>query len=423
MKTALSMRIILFLTTLLSLPFGELSVHSGDWPQWRGPYSNGHVTKGDSLPSKLDNSPRILWRILTGPGHSAPITQGNLLAVSEEQGDNEVLRLLDKRTGLEMWKKPYGQTYADDGFGAGPRCAPLFDDDRIYMQTCRGKLSCLKVKDGSILWEVDYQKKFKVKWIKNKSQNEAAASRRGYSGTPLIDGDHLICQVGGEPGTGVVCFDKLTGEVIWKSQDDLASFASPLITIISGKRQFVTLTTEKILSVDVENGELLWSQPVPTRYFRNVVTPVAANNSVITASHSEGMLCIGGGSGSNGKAKQKWKDANLKINLATPVVVGSNLYTFAEKDRFICVDTATGKLNWEERGFGKFYASTLTDGKRMLVLGQMGELVLLSIDPVKYEELDRMQVCGKTWSFPAYSNGQLFVRDQNNLQCIQLTDN
>ncbi|MBC8245546.1 MAG: PQQ-binding-like beta-propeller repeat protein [Verrucomicrobia bacterium] len=420
MKIGLFPKNIIAWTAPLATLFGALNAPAGDWPQWRGPTSNGHVAKGELLPGKLGDSPRILWRIETGLGHSAPVTQGNLLAISEEQGDAEVLRLLDKRTGRELWKKPYGQTYADDGFGAGPRCAPLFDGDRIYVQTCRGKLSCLSVKDGSILWSVDYQKKFKVKWIKNKSQNEGAASRRGYSGTPLVDGDHLICQVGGEPGTGVVCFDKLTGNVIWKSQDDLASFASPLITTLAGKRQFVTLATEKILSVDIENGKLLWSQPVPTLYFRNVVTPIAAGNSVITASHSEGMLCMGG-SGSNGKANRKWKDAKLKINLATPVVVGDSLYSFAEKDRFICVDTATGKVNWEERGFGKFYASTLTDGERMIVLGQLGELLLLKINPAAYEELDRMQVCGKTWSFPAFAGGQLFVRDQNSLQCIQLT--
>ena len=141
---------------------------------------------------------------------------------------------------------------------------------------------------------------------------------------------------------------------------------------------------------------------------------------MIAASHSEGMLCMSG-TGSNGKANRKWNAPKLKINLATPIVVGGSLYSFAEKDRFICVDTATGKLNWEESGFGKFYASTLTDGKRMLVLGQMGELVLLKINPKEYEELDRMQVCGKTWSFPAYADGQLFVRDQKSLQCIKLT--
>jgi outer membrane protein assembly factor BamB len=396
-----------------------VSAQAGDWPQWRGPTSNGHTAKGDPLPSRLGNSPDVVWQIDVGPGHSPPVTQGNLLAIAEQKDGSETLLLLDKRTGKLLWRTAYGETY-EDRFGAGPRCAPLLDGDRIYVQTCRGELSCLSVKDGSTLWGVDYQKKFKVKWIKNKNQNEAAASRRGYSGTPLVDGDHLICQVGGIPGTGVVCFDKLTGNVIWKSQDDLASFASPLITTIAGRRQFVTLATEKLFSVDTKNGELLWSQPVPTLYFRNVVTPIAVGNSVIAASHSEGMLCMGG-TGSNGEAKRKWNAPKLKINLATPVAVDGSLYSFAEKDRFICVDTATGKLNWEESGFGKFYASTLTDGKRLLVLGQMGELVLLKINPMEYEDLGRMQVCGKTWSFPAYADGQLFVRDQKTLRRIKLT--
>ena len=407
------------LAAAFALAICGVNAQGGDWPQWRGPTSNGHVTKGDPLPTKLDDSPNVVWRIDVGPGHSALVVQGNLLAIAEQKDGNESLRLVDKRTGKLLWQTAYGETY-EDRFGAGPRCAPLFGGERIYVQTCRGKLSCLSVKDGSTIWGVDYLKKFKVKWIKNKNQNEAAASRRGYSGTPLIDGDHLICQVGGVPGTGVVCFDKFTGKVVWKSQDDMASFASPLITTLSGRRQFVTLATEKLFSVDTRTGELLWSLPFPTLYFRNVVTPFAAGNSVLAASHSEGMLCMGG-IGEKGKAKLKWHDSKLKINLATPVVVDSNLYSFAEKNRFICVDAATGKLNWQERGFGDFYASTLTDGKRLLVLGRMGELVLLKINPKKYEELGRMQVCGKTLSFPAYADGQLFVRDQKSLQCIKLT--
>ena len=128
----------------------------------------------------------------------------------------------------------------------------------------------------------------------------------------------------------MVCFEKRTGKVIWKSQNDLASYASPILTILGGKKQFVTLTTERLLGIDPTNGKLLWSESVPTRAFRNVVTPVAVGDSVVAASHSEGMLAMAG-EGSSGQAARKWKDAKLKINLATPVVVGGNLYGFAEK--------------------------------------------------------------------------------------------
>ena len=421
-RTGKNMFPILRIIILFIIPvyqFTNLCVFAGDWPKWRGPSADAYVSKNDLLPKKLGNTPIVLWKTNVGPGHSAVVTQGNLLAISEEQGGFEVLRILDKKTGKEIWKKAYGQTYSDDGFGAGPRCTPLFDGELIYVQTCRGKLSCLRVRDGSIVWSIDYQKKFNVKWIVNKAQNVGAASRRGYSGTPLVFENHLICQVGSENNAGVVCFDKYNGKVIWKSSNDLASYASPIMSEIADKKQFITLTTERLIGIDIRNGNILWSEPVPTRAYRNVLTPVATDNSIIVASHSEGMICVSG-RGKNGEAILKWKNPKLKINLSTPVIIGGYLYGFAEKDRFICVDTNTGKLNWEEKDFGNFYASTLTDGKRILVLSQLGELSLIGPNPNKYNEIGRMQVCGKSWSFPAYSDKKLFVRDQKTLQCIQL---
>ena len=74
---------------------------AGDWPQWRGPTSNAQVAKGDRLPARLGDSPKVVWRIDVGPGHSAPVTQGDRLAIAEEKDGFETLRLLDKRTGKD----------------------------------------------------------------------------------------------------------------------------------------------------------------------------------------------------------------------------------------------------------------------------------------------------------------------------------
>ena len=266
-----SKRVIWTLISVLGL-ITEIA-QAGDWPKWRGPSGNAFVAKDDLLPSKLGDTPKVLWKINVGAGHSAVVIQEDLLAISEEQGDLEILRLIEKNTGKEIWKKAYGQTYPNDGFGAGPRCTPLFDEELIYVQTCMGKLSCLRIKDGTELWSTDYQKNFNVKWIKNKTQNIGAASRRGYSGTPLVNGNHLICQVGSKDNGGVVCFNKYTGKVIWRSLNDLASYSSPLIAEIAGKKQFITLTTERLIGIDTTNGNMLWNEPVPTRAFRNVLTP------------------------------------------------------------------------------------------------------------------------------------------------------
>ena len=48
----------------------------------------------------------------------------------------------------------------------------------------------------------------------------------------------------------------------------------------------------------------------------------------------------------------------------------------------------------------------------------------MAADPAKYTELGRLQVCGNTWSHPAYADGRLFVRDkQGSLICLDLAEN
>jgi outer membrane protein assembly factor BamB len=77
-------------------------------------------------------------------------------------------------------------------------------------------------------------------------------------------------------------------------------------------------------------------------------------------------------------------------------------------------------LIWEQAGFGRENSSTLTDGRRLLIISDDGQLVLASCDSKKYAELGRNQACGKNWNFPAYANGRLYLRDQRELVCYQL---
>ena len=85
-------RVIWSIIAVLGL-FNEVA-QAGDWPKWRGPSADAYVAKGDLLPNMLGNTPKVLWKINVGPGHSAVVIQGDLLAISEEKDGFEVLRIL-----------------------------------------------------------------------------------------------------------------------------------------------------------------------------------------------------------------------------------------------------------------------------------------------------------------------------------------
>jgi outer membrane protein assembly factor BamB len=117
-------------------------------------------------------------------------------------------------------------------------------------------------------------------------------------------------------------------------------------------------------------------------------------------------------------------ESDLKINLATPVVVDDYLYCQGAEKVYVCVDARNGKVTWKQPGFGsgkKDYASTIAVGGKLIVLTEDGQLLLLAANPEKYTELGRLQVCGSTWSFPALVGGKLFVRDGRSLLCVDLT--
>ena len=109
------------------------------------------------------------------------------------------------------------------------------------------------------------------------------------------------------------------------------------------------------------------------------------------------------------------------------MLLDGHLYSYGPirtKD-YVCVNAATGELKWRQDGFGigkdqTDYASTIAVGHNLLVLTYDGQLVLIGGNPEKYTELGRVQVCGKTWSHPAFADGKLFVRDGRDLQCLDL---
>jgi outer membrane protein assembly factor BamB len=398
---------------------------ASDWPQWRGPERTGHVPAGETMVSGLA-SPKVLWHFDIGNGVGSPVLAGGKVFYLDNQNAKEVVHAVDAGTGAAIWSAVLDDVHKDTQSVPGPRSTPVVDGERVYAQSCRGELQCLQAADGKLIWQTNFVKDFGAIFIGERGQAQGA-SRHGNTGAPLVDGDHLLAQVGGVKGAGVVCFDKTTGAVIWKSQNDTPGYAAPVLANILGTRQMICFTALGVMALDPKDGTLVWRVPIKTRLGRHATTPVVVDDIVMVGSHEQGLIGIRvAKDGAGFKAELAWPaQKQSAINFSSPVAVGAYLYGLGPKADLICVEAQTGKQQWSKEGefttrSTHAYAGFMVMGGNILVLTDSGELILFAADPKEFHEIAKAPVCGVNWCNPAYADGKLFLRDAKELMCVQL---
>jgi outer membrane protein assembly factor BamB len=408
---------------LTALSLGTAAGFAADWPQWRGPDRDGKAAADAPIPDALPGELKPRWKLAIGGGFSSPVAAGGQVVYFDEDGTNEVLHLIDAATGRETWRRPIAARFADE-WGAGPRSTPIIDGDHIYALSCNGEFRCLKRSDGQTVWGLGFEKHFGVRFLGSKA-NEGTASRRGNNGSPVITGDLLLLPVGGTNNNSLVCVHKRTGKVLWQTGEDEAAYSSPMVATLAGTPQVIAFLGDSLLGAALESGRPLWRVPLKTNAKRHAATPLIHGDTVTVNSHSIGLLCFRiARDGDRWTAATAWANRDLKINLSTPVRVGDHLFSQGARRDYVCADARTGALLWSQPGFGdgrKDNCSTIAIAdRRLLVLAEDGQLVLLDVDPAKYSERGRLQVCGNTWVHPAYAGGWLYVRDSRTLTCVDL---
>jgi outer membrane protein assembly factor BamB len=193
-------------------------------------------------------------------------------------------------------------------------------------------------------------------------------------------------------------------------------------------RGVVFLTPKAILSIDPDQGHLLWRYGFADLLGEASATPVFTHGLVVGSTITLGAVAIK--PPAKGVDPQAlWKNPDLTTYFSTPVPVKDQLYmvtgtkppAIKVEATLHCVDLPTGKSLWKEPSVGKYHASLLRGGNdRLLLLSDSGRLALLAPDPKGYRELCWAMVCGQAWAHPALSNGRLYIRDADSLMCLEL---
>lgn len=413
---------------LFSLIFvASLSSAAVDWPQWRGPARTGVVKDAGRVLDKLSSEPKMLWEIPTGPGQSSPVLAGGRLVFMDGVEGQEVAHCLDAASGKELWRAEVGPMVEfQNAYGEGPRCTPLIDEDRVYVQSCGGEFRCLSMKDGSQIWAVSFARNYGATWFGNKNPDpeskETASRRHGNNGSAAIDGDRIFVPVGSPKRGTLIAFDKLTGSQLWAAGSDNTAYSSVVAGRIAGTKQVVHLTADALMGVHQVTGGILWREPLKTGAKRHVATPVIDGDTVTVTSTSIGTIRFKI-TEVNGQyqAKRIWENQQLKVVIGSPVQFEGSIYTPGPGNRcdLVCIDATTGEERWKEPGLGD-YASITVVNNSLIVVDSTGEVRLVQASKDGYKELGRAHFVGKTWASPAYSDGVLFVKDASKLVAVRI---
>jgi outer membrane protein assembly factor BamB len=396
-----------------------------DWPQWRGPERQAISRETGLLQSWPANGPPLLWEARNlGGGYSAPsIAAGRVFGMGARQ-DKEVVWALDEATGKELWCAPVAARVGTVNRNRGPRCTPTVDGTRLYALGANGDLVCLETGTGKECWRKSLVSDFGGEMMTN----------WGYSESPLVDGNKLICTPGGKDAT-LVALDKTTGATIWKAkvpQGDLASYASCIVAEAAGLRQYVQFLGGGVVGVAAEDGRFLWRYDRPANNNANCVTPIYHEQQVFASSAYQkggsGLVRLSR-QGDKVEAKEVYFTKRLMNHHGGLVLVDGYLYganggnKLQRMHSLVCLEFTTGKVMWESRRPGKG-SIAYADGC-LYYRNEEGPMYLVEATPKGYVERGRFEQPDlskgtEAWPHPVLANGKLFLRDQDILLCYDV---
>jgi len=387
-----------------------------DWPCWRGENNDGKSSVTGILTDWSQGLPK-LWEVDylcqggAAAAWSAPVIRGNRLIVAGRRGEQDLLFALDPATGALIWSNGYDAP-AQSNHGAGPRATPTIDGERVYTLGRSGDLVCWSIQDGQIVWHA------------NVAEQGGEEPGWGHSCSPFILGEKVIVQAGGQART--IAYDKATGEVVWRSGQGIAGYASFALITAEPRQQLVVFYGKGLAGLDPKDGSVLWDLPWETPYDVNATTPIVLGNEVvITSGYGRGAQLVR----LAGTTPQVvWTSDALSAQHSDPFVIDGYLYGYSgdssqNKGSFVCLDWATGELQWssDEIGWG---TCRWVDGY-LLCLDIRGNLALVAPSPTELVLVTRLpNALGKTrgpvWTVPVVANGMLYLRFKQQLVCYLL---
>ncbi|NOY40785.1 MAG: PQQ-binding-like beta-propeller repeat protein [Planctomycetes bacterium] len=395
--------VVLFASSITS----ALAVDA-NWPQWRGPNRDDVSQETGLLQSWPEGGPKQVWLFEDcGLGYSGLAIVGNRIYILGARSEKEQLLCLRASDGKELWAVSVGNVLKNS-WGNGPRSTPTVDGNLVYALSGQGNLVCCNTKDGSLVWS------------KTMLELGGGLPVWGFSESPLIHGNHLLCTPGGDQGA-VVALEKLSGDLVWQASEltDIAHYSSIVVAEHLGKQVGIQFLVSQLVGIDLEDGSVLWSVPWPGRT-AVVPTPIVWGDKIYVSS-GYGTGCMMVKMGENHSISPVYDNKLMSNHHGGIIRIDDSLFGYSNKKGWTCQDFDTGEKVWQERKEFDKGSIAYADGRFYCLSEGEGEVVLIASSKEGWEEHGRFRLDpqtelrspkGRIWTHPVITGGRLYLRDQ-----------
>jgi outer membrane protein assembly factor BamB len=437
---------LIIASALLLMTFAN-SLYAQDWPQFLGPERNSTSPQKNLLRSWPQSGPEVLWTTNIGIGYGGPVVKdGKVYLLDRIDSIGDIMRSFDLTTGKELWKS---EIASPGSFPfPGSRSVPVVDGKYVYACGAVGDLFCIDINSHKQVWRKNIWTDFGGKEL----------PIWAISQCPLVYGN-LVIVSSHAPDAGVVAYNKLTGDIVWKTPNlGNETYVSPSIAKISGDDQVVMVTSStnpfghpgaektlgKIIGIDPQTGKVLWEYKNWECHISCSSALEAGDNKLLVVGGYElgcVMIKVDKKADNSYSVTELFKHNEFGDQTKPPVLVNGYFYaqfgTNNKRDGLVCMNM-DGKIMWKTKTEPKFDKGSmiLADG---LILATDGtnKLYLIEPDPTSFKPLasadllkpggvntsNRMTNFGgptQNWAPIALADGKLLIRDQSRLMCVKV---
>lgn len=427
---------LLLCSTALAAPASPPPPDGLDWPQWRGAGRDGVWRETGVVGQFKGATIPLRWSVPVGAGYAGPTVAAGrvyLMDYVKEQGTERVL-CFDWKTGARLWTVAYPCSYEGFTYEAGPRASVTIHEGRAYALGAAGHLHCLDAASGKVLWQRDLRSEYRIRM-----------PRWGIAAHPLIEGDLVIMQIGGEGAACVVALDRRTGAERWKAFEDEASYSPAIALTQAGQRLVVIALGFRLVAFDPADGTLRWSHDQPKSSWPiSIPAPTIHGDLMFFANAHAGSYLFRLAADRPAidvvweRPRRPRTDHTLSPVIPDPLVMNGLVIGVQVDGELRCLDLMTGKQHWETlEPMPKAWHATLhliragDTGDRAWLFTEQGNLILARLNAAGYHELARARLLeptleqgprgrAVTWAHPAFAYRHIFARSDRELVCADL---